>query len=371
MLICLDNFAPTLEGIYHVTDLVQHQGKPEFIKQFRTKAGGRSHVKQHVLVKKDATTGQSGEVTAEDAQQDSQYLAPVSIGTPAQTLKLDFDTGSSDLWVWSTSLPSNTQSQGTSAGHVIFDPSASSTWKASSGESWKIQYGDSSSASGTVGMDLVNVGGLKIQNQAVEIANQISDQFVQTTGDGLLGLAWGSINTVTPTPVQTPVENMISQQDIPQNEELFTAHLGSFRDFSSAEGESFYTFGYIDQDVLSSSNTTAAQIQYTPVDNSQGFWQFASGSYAINGKTQTLSGNTAIADTGTTLALVSDAVCKAIYAAIPGAKYDSSQQGYVFPTSTTAEQLPSISFAVGNNLYTIQKEDLVFSSAGTGTSDKR
>jgi hypothetical protein len=51
----------------------------------------------------------------------------------------------------------------------------------------------------------------------------MSAQFVQGAGDGLLGLAWGSINTVTPKPVQTPVENMISQEDIPKTAELFTA----------------------------------------------------------------------------------------------------------------------------------------------------
>ena len=177
-----------------------------------------------------------------------------------------------------------------------------------------------------------------------------------------MGLAWGSINTVTPTPVQTPVENMISEQDIPQSAELFTVNLGSWRDANEPDGgKSFYTFGYIDEDTVN-----GQEIAYTPIDNSQGFWMFNSTSATVNGTTVDQSGNTAIADTGTTLALVADATCEAIYKAIPGAKYDSTQQGWVFPSSTTADQLPVVTFAVGDKQFAVQKEDLGFADAGNG-----
>jgi hypothetical protein len=352
-------FEPTKPGPYHFMEKTPHTGLLHRVKSMTSKSKPTTY---KVLAKKDPATGESGEVTAEDQQNDSEYLCPVQIGTPAQTLMLDFDTGSSDLWVWSTSLPKSITAAAT--GHTIFDPSKSSTFKKSAGSKWKISYGDSSSASGTVGTDTVSIGGLTITNQAIELSSKLSAQFQQGAGDGLLGLAWGSINTVTPKPVQTPVENMITEDAIPKTAELFTANLGSWRDANEPDkGASFYTFGYIDQDVLTAAGS---EIQYTPVDNSQGFWMFASASATVNGKTITQSGNTAIADTGTTLALVADATCEAIYAAIPGATYDQTQQGWIFPSSTTADQLPVVTFAVGDNQFAVQKEDLGFADAGNG-----
>lgn len=170
---------------------------------------------------------------------------------------------------------------------------------------------------------------------------------------------------MTPGPAATPVDNMISQNDIKPGEELFTAYLGSWRDTGDADkGESFYTFGYIDQAVLKAAGVT--EPYYTPVDNSQGFWSFASASATVNGTTVDRSGNTAIADTGTTLALIDDATCKAIYDAIPGSTYDSQQQGYTFPSSVTADQLPVVTFAVGEKQFAVEKEDLAFADAGNG-----
>ena len=64
--------------------------------------------------------------------------------------------------------------------------------------------GDGSSASGNVYTDTVNIGGVSITNQEVELAQKLSTEFASGAGDGLLGLAWPSINTVTPKPAETP-----------------------------------------------------------------------------------------------------------------------------------------------------------------------
>ncbi len=96
--------------------------------------------------------------------------------------------------MFSSQLPSSQ-----SAGHSIYDPSKSSTSKKLSGATWKITYGDGSGASGTVYTDTVDVGGTTVTGQAVEVASQISAQFQQDeNNDGLLGLAFSSINTGEP-----------------------------------------------------------------------------------------------------------------------------------------------------------------------------
>jgi len=343
------NICPSIDGPLCSVKKMAQSGK------FGPGVGGKARVHGHVLATK-GSDGQTGNVPAEDVEQNALYLATVSIGTPAQNLKLDFDTGSADLWVWSTELPSSIKSSSSAKAHTIFDPSKSSTFKKSKGSTWQISYGDGSGASGDVGTDTLILGGLSVENQAIELAKKLSAQFVQDEGDGLLGLAFGTINTVQPNPVATPVENMSAQEDIPQDAELFTAFLGNESE------DSFYTFGYIDQDALGGQTPT-----YTPVDNSQGFWMFDSSSAAINGKTIARSGNTAIADTGTTLALVSDDVLEQIYAAIPGAKQSTQQQGWVFPKDTPLSSLPTISFAVGDKLYDVKKEDLAFQDLGDGT----
>ncbi|KAJ3477609.1 hypothetical protein NLI96_g10342 [Meripilus lineatus] len=285
-------------------------------------------------------------------------------GTPGITLNLDFDTGSSDLWVWrygislaSTWNPSNpgdipsTEFARASRypGHHVFDPSKSSTAKKATG-TWNISYGDGSSASGNVYTDSVKIGDIVVPGQAVELASKLSSSFLQDNGnDGLLGLAWPTINTVHPHGVKTPVENMIEKNliDLP----LFTVKL------TRGDEPGFYSFGYIDP------NVTSDAITYTTVDNSQGFWQVPSETYTINGSNLDRSGNTTILDTGTTLCLVADSVVEAIYKSIKGAEYDNQEGGWKYPSGA---QVPEVAFAVGDKLYKINSEDFGFGPADEG-----
>lgn len=196
-----------------------------------------------------------------------------------------------------------------------------------------------------------------MQNQCIELASDLSKAFVNNKGDGLLGLSFGINNTVKPQPVNTPVENMILQDDIPPSAELFTAWLGNKTE------PSFFTFGYIDDKALQNQTPT-----YVPVDTSMGAWLFPSTAASINGHLYERSSNKALADTGTTLCLVSDSLCERIYSSIPGASLSPTQQGWVFPTTTDLSTLPPIAISVGDALFTIKSRDFAFQDLGDGTT---
>ena len=198
-----------------------------------------------------------------------------------------------------------------------------------SGYTWSISYGDGSSSSGNVYTDTVNVGGTVITGQAVEAAKTVSSEFVSDTqSDGLLGLAFDSINTVQPVQQKTFFFNAINSLPAP----VFTANLKK-----GAPGN--YNFGYID------STEHTGTITYVPISTANGFWEFTGNGYAVGTGSFVSTSIDAIADTGTTLLYLPAAVVKAYYAKVSGATNSASQGGYIFPCSAT---LPSITLGIGS-----------------------
>ncbi|KAI4253852.1 MAG: hypothetical protein LQ352_003436 [Teloschistes flavicans] len=305
-------------------DFLVHQSVP---KPFKSAPAGMlsTYGKYNATAPQDvinAAQANDGSVTTTPEQYDTEYLTPVTIG--GQTLNLDFDTGSSDLWVFSSELPSSQTN-----GHSIYNPALSSTSKLLSGYTWKISYGDGSGASGNVYTDTVKVGSTTVSGQAVELAQQISAQFANDIdNDGLLGLAFDSINTVQPNKQKTFFSNAKASLSAP----LFTANLKKGKPGT-------YTFGYID------SAQHSGAITYVPVNTANGFWEFTCNGYAIGSGAFTSLSIDSIADTGTTLLYLPSSVVTAYYAKVSGAKYDSTQGGYTFPCSAT---LPSITLGIGS-----------------------
>lgn len=211
----------------------------------------------------------------------------------------------------------------------MYNPSKSTTSRLDSGESWSISYGDGSSASGNVYFDTVKVGATTVTGQGVELAQTVSSQFQQdTANDGLLGLAFDSINTASPSQLKTFFSNAKPTLAAP----LFTANL-------KKGGPGNYNFGYID-----TTEYTGA-ITYVPVQTGNGFWEFTGNGYAVGSGAFTSTSIDAIADTGTTLLYLPSAAVSAYYSRVSGAGYSSSQGGYTFPCGAT---LPSITLGIGS-----------------------
>jgi hypothetical protein len=191
-----------------------------------------------------------------------------------------------------------------------------------------------------------------VPNQAVEAAVQVDQGSLNMEADGLLGLSLGSNTIGTGTTPTTLYNLFFGKNTSPQ---LTTSRVFTCALTRPNETGGFYTFGYIDQQLVNNRS-----IQYTPIvtaGNPNGYWTFQSDYFVINGQQVPRPGNMAFADTGTTLILVADDILPLIYAPL-GGRYDPNVQGWVFPSTVTDAQVPALSFPAGNNIVTLALTDI-------------
>lgn len=79
------------------------------------------------------------------------WQGTVSVGTPSRKFSVDFDTGSSDMYLPGSSCTENCQ------GHRLYDPSASYSSR-DYGQAFTTSFEDETSVTGEVYVDTVSIG---------------------------------------------------------------------------------------------------------------------------------------------------------------------------------------------------------------------
>ncbi|KAF9926970.1 hypothetical protein BGZ67_007801 [Mortierella alpina] len=290
--------------------------------------------------------GTTGEIPLIDVKPDLEYYGSVSVGTPAQVFKLNFDTGSSDIW-----FPSTTCKATACRKHTRFNPDKSSTFE-NDGRSWTIAYGDGSGASGVLGVDLVDVGGISVR-QTIGLATAESSSFGSSPSDGLFGLGFASIETVSG--VRTFLDNAIATEALALP--VVSVFLPSQRLFNGIGGQ--YLFGGID------SSKYTGELTYVPVTK-KGYWQIAIEDVGYNGRSLRVASQ-GIVDTGTTLIIVGDEAAASIHSNIGGAFHDP-KDGWIVPCSLR-DSSDHISFTMANTAFKVAVADLAYDDVGDGSGN--
>jgi len=288
---------------------------------------------RHEYEKRNKLQTKVGDESIQAVGSDSEWYGEISIGTPPTTFKIDFDTGSADLWVFGAGVGFS--------GHGEYDSSQSSTY-APDGRPWQIGYGDGSTASGSLAVDTVNIGGITIPKQTFSVANQASQEFAQGVVDGLCGLSFDANESVPG--VKTVVDNMISKKLIPKP--IFSFALVK----TAAGGIGEIAFGGTD------SKHYTGSILYVPTQDSP-FWQVQLDNIYVGSTSLNIS-KPVIVDTGTTLILLAHSDCAAIYGKIPGSSFSSQEGGWIVPKNVNPTI--QVSFEFQGTKFAVPISDILF-----------
>ncbi|CAD6932515.1 unnamed protein product [Tilletia controversa] len=277
---------------------------------FRTNTGLAHPLQSRALtpLEKEQLVRATGSVSLTDFQ-DFIWVGTIAFGQPAQSMLVDFDTGSADTLV----------------NPGAYRPEASSTSVRTS-RRFSTAYGDGTSADGFVYRDTVQIGGLRAPSAAIGLADlQFLDPTREGGNQGISGMAFQNISAF----------NLPGFFDSLRSAGVLSNPIFTFR--LAETGSSLTLGGYNRADISGS-------VTWLPVDPSNGFWVVPG---QVNGFGPIAS---TIIDTGTTAIVAPVADALTLFRNLGMQVRRQSQQVYgAFQCSSP----PAVTFTYGGKRVTL------------------
>ncbi|KAI5168926.1 Renin [Manis pentadactyla] len=267
---------------------------------------------------------------------DTQYYGEIGIGTPSQTFKVVFDTGSANLWVPSSKCsPLYTACEI----HSLYDSSESSSYM-EDGTAFTIHYG-SGKVRGFLSQDMVTVGGITVTQTFGEVTELPLIPFMLAKFDGVLGMGFPAQAVGGVTPV---FDHIVSQGVL--KEDVFSVYYS--RDSHLLGGEI----------VLGGSDPQYYQGNFHYVSISKtGSWQIRMKGVSVGSAALLCEeGCMAVVDTGASYISGPTSSLRLLMENL-GAKELSTNEYVV--NCNQVPTLPDISFHLGGRAYTLTSADYV------------
>ncbi|XP_053560669.1 renin [Bombina bombina] len=275
---------------------------------------------------------------------DTQYFGEISIGSPPQTFKVVFDTGSANLWV-----PSCRCSPLYSAcvSHNQYDSSKSLTYM-ENGTGFSIQYG-SGGVRGYLSQDLVMIANISVIQVFAEATALPAYPFIFARFDGVLGMGFPSqaIDGITPV-----FDRILSEQVLP--EDVFSVYYS--RDAHLNPGGEIILGG-------SDPSYYTGNFQYLSLKK-KGHWQINMKGVSVGAEILfCMEGCTVAIDTGAAYITGPAGSISVLMKAIGATEL---AEGEYIVDCDKITQLPDISFHMGGNAYTLKGQAYVLQQSQFG-----
>ncbi|KAL1862492.1 hypothetical protein Daus18300_008589 [Diaporthe australafricana] len=284
-------------------------------------------------------------VTANLDNEETLYFVNATLGTPAQSLRLHLDTGSSDLWVNTASSALCTQSSSPCVFAGTYDANSSSTYEYV-GSWFNISYVDGSGASGDYVTDTIDIGGTTLSDFQFGIG------YTSSSSQGILGVGY-AVNEV-----QVGRAQLSSYDNLPakmKSEGKITSNAYSLwlNDLDSSTGQ--ILFGGVDTDQFT------GELQTLPIQAEGSVYaEFLITMTGLSLSGEAIATDQALAvllDSGSSLTYLPNSMVETIYDRVD-AQYDSNE-GAAYIACSAASSNATLDFTFSSPVISVEMNELV------------